>query len=457
MRSTLAKLSLCRTAALGGKTYQCDDCGEVTTVHHSCGDRHCPVCSGRKRYDFAARAEELILDDVTYYQVVFTLPSELSEMALANRTELAELLFTSAWKALQKTIRSQQDYDPAAMMVLHTWNQRMDSHWHVHALVPGAGPSLSHDGWKQAEAPEDVANSDGHYLVDAFSLREGFRKFAIRHLRRLRRDGKLKLGGKFTNLQNDDAWESFCEGLESVEWVSFIQPPPTEDASADQVVRYLTRYLTGGPISDRRIIAADRQQVTILAREGVRVGGDRQQVPVTMQIDDFTRRWCLHIQPDQLTKVRHFGGWSCRRRTAYMDRCREILESIAFDPAAWELDDADEPIDDLWLGDSIDDEDKDAIRCPSCDSDELRLISETPKPSWLRVLDHLDDRCPRWHAEAEKASLIEYLEREYGVDYDTWLLETRIESARGPVKPVAATQPLLPGMSPRGDMLVESY
>ena len=83
---------------------------------------------------------------MTYYQVVFTLPSELSEMALANRTELAELLFTSAWKALRKTIRSQQDYDPAAMMVLHTWNQRMDSHWHVHALVPGAGPSLSHDG-----------------------------------------------------------------------------------------------------------------------------------------------------------------------------------------------------------------------------------------------------------------------------------------------------------------------
>ena len=66
-----------------------------------------------------------------------------------------------------------------------------------------------------------------------------------------------------------------------------------------------------------------------------------------------------------------------------MDGCREILESIAFDPAAWELDDADEPIDDLWLGDSIDDEDKDAIRCPSCDRDGLRLISETAKPSRL--------------------------------------------------------------------------
>ncbi len=140
-----------------------------------------------------------------------------------------------------------------------------------------------------------------------------------------------------------------------------------------------------------------------------------------------------------------------------MDRCQEILESIAFDLAAWELDDADEPIDNSWLGDSIADEGQDAIRCPSCDSDRLRLISEIPKPSWLHVLDHLDDRCPRWHAEAEKASLIEYLEREYGVDYDTWLLETRIESARGSVKCAAATQPSLPGLSPDGDMLVESY
>jgi len=120
VQSTLAKLSLCRTPALGGRTYQCDRCGEVSEVFHSCGDRHCPQCAGRKRYDFAARAGQLILPKVTYYQVVFTLPSELSELALANRMELAELLFASAWKSLRKTIRVQQDYAPATMMVLQT-------------------------------------------------------------------------------------------------------------------------------------------------------------------------------------------------------------------------------------------------------------------------------------------------------------------------------------------------
>ena len=71
VQSMLAKLSLCRTRALGDRTYQCDGCGEGSEMSHSCGDRHCPVCSGRKRYDFAECAEQLILDSVTYYQVVF--------------------------------------------------------------------------------------------------------------------------------------------------------------------------------------------------------------------------------------------------------------------------------------------------------------------------------------------------------------------------------------------------
>ncbi len=112
VQSVLAKLSLCRTQALGGKSYQCDDCGEVTHVHHSCGDRHCPQCSGCKRFDFAKRAEQLILDGVTYYQVVFTLPGVISELALTNREAIADLLFEAASASLRKTIRSQQEYDP---------------------------------------------------------------------------------------------------------------------------------------------------------------------------------------------------------------------------------------------------------------------------------------------------------------------------------------------------------
>ena len=452
MQSTLAKLSLCRTKALGGQTYQCDACGEVSEVYHSCGDRHCPVCSGRKRYDFAARAEQLILESVTYYQVVFTLPSELSELALANRLEIADLLFASSWKSLRKTIREQQDYEPAAMMVLHSWNQQLEPHWHVHALVPGGGPSLSGNGWKQAEAPEGAANSDGHYLVDAISLRQSFRRHAMAHLRRLRRQGKLKLGGKFTRLRDDEAWEAFCDQLAGTEWVSFVQPPPTPHSSADQVVRYLTRYLTGGPISDGRILAADAREVTLLAREGQRTGGNRRQVPITLATTEFIRRWCVHIQPDQLTKTRYFGGWSNQKRTAYLSRCKQLLgqtETEANDDGA--LSSPNNP----FLGEESDDEK--LPRCPHCEKRALRLIDESPKPSWSVLLDHLDPRCPDWYAELDFQEHCRYLREAYGVDYEDWYLETQVESARRPPAPPRPIQLYFPGMCPARDFLVESF
>jgi hypothetical protein len=102
----------------------------------------------------------LLLDQVDYYQVVFTLPEVISTLALGNRQEIADVLFTSAWKALKKTITNEQGYDPAALMVLHTWNQKLESHWHVHALVPGGGPSLGDGSWKKATAPTVEGEAD---------------------------------------------------------------------------------------------------------------------------------------------------------------------------------------------------------------------------------------------------------------------------------------------------------
>ena len=122
----------------------------------------------------------MILPGVTYYQVVCTLPSELSELALTNRQEMADLLVDSAWKSVSKRIKVEQGYDPAAISVLHTWNQKLEAHWHVHMLVPGKGPSVDRNRagareWKQATAPEDAKNSDGYYLVDGERLREASR------------------------------------------------------------------------------------------------------------------------------------------------------------------------------------------------------------------------------------------------------------------------------------------
>ena len=453
MQSVLAKLSLCRTRALGGKSYQCDDCGEVTEVHHSCGDRHCPQCSGCKRYDFAERAEQLILEGVTYYQVVFTLPRVISELALTNREAIADLLFDAAAASLRKTIRSQQEYDPAAMMVLHTWNQQLMPHWHVHALVPGGGPSLSGDQWKSAQAPPEAHNSNDHYLVDAISLREAFRKAALSRLRKLYSQGKLKLYGKFEYLSDEHCWKALCDDLAEVDWVSFIQPPPTKTSTAEQVVRYLTRYLTGGPISDSRIVTADTSHVTFLAREGVRVGGQREQVPVTIPTMEFMRRWCLHIQSEQLTKTRYFGGWCCHKRAEYQATCRRVLgidqsETVVEKAESEEVQSYESP------STQSEQSEEPELQCAACGSYKLRFTGETPKPSWSDLLTHEDDRCPAWYAETEYQEFCAYLEREYGISYSDWSLEMREESTMSeppqtePPQVAPTRQLYLPGLLP---------
>ena len=117
---------------------------------------------------------------------------------------------------------------------------------------------------------------------------------------------------------------SFATSRRPSGWLTSSRPP-SETSRANEVVNYLTRYLTGGPISDHRITAADDRHVTFLARQGDKTGGEPQQVPVTLKLDDFVRRWCLHIQPDQLTKTRYLGGWSGQHRVTYMARCRELL------------------------------------------------------------------------------------------------------------------------------------
>ena len=97
-------------------------------LHNSCGDRHCPQCAGAKRADWIDSTKMLLLDGVDYFQVVFTLPSELSSLALGNRRKIDDLLFASAWSALKQTIGQEQGYDPAALLMLHTWNQQLEAH-----------------------------------------------------------------------------------------------------------------------------------------------------------------------------------------------------------------------------------------------------------------------------------------------------------------------------------------
>ncbi len=357
VQSTLAKLSLCRSSALGGRWYRCDDCERITK--------------------------------------------------------------------------------------LHTWNQKLESHWHVHALVPGGGPDLADGSWVTAKAPAiEGCQDDRPYLVDAINLRRSFRKFAIAHLQRLRKRGKLQYGGSLESLRSDAQWDEMINRIAGQEWVSYIEPPPTESSRAEHVVRYLTRYLTGGPISDHRILSADDQKVTFLARTGERVGGERKQMPFTLNTSEFVRRWCLHIQPDQLTKTRSWGGWSNTRAEAYREKCRTALEESSIAPLQEVSGDRER--DDQWALA----EPASSLSCEHCGSESLRLIERFAKPSWETLFSRGSKYSPRWYAESQQLDDIRFWDGAMGEGFShwyEWYLKSESESARELAESIPPTQLALPG------------
>jgi len=119
---------LCRTATLKGRLYECPKCHSEINVYNSCVDRHCPQCSGARRANWLEKTEQLVLPQVNYFQVVFTLPAQLSGLILGNRQALYDLLFHTAWRALDEKLRATGQFQPAAQLVLHTWNQRLGHH-----------------------------------------------------------------------------------------------------------------------------------------------------------------------------------------------------------------------------------------------------------------------------------------------------------------------------------------
>lgn len=180
---------------------------------------------------------------------------------------------------------------------------------------------------------------------------------------------------------------SFTAKLQASDWVSYIEPPPRDDCSADHVLKYLARYLTGGPISDSRIVSADAQQVTFLAREGKTPGGESKQVPITLSAVEFTRRWSLHVLPKGYTKTRRFGGWSNPRRDLYLEQCSKQLEAIAAlsSAEACEFGPFVAPGDEL--AESID-------SCPCCGG-KMILQGERLRSGWDEVMD--SPSRPSWY------------------------------------------------------------
>lgn len=314
-RKALRDLTRCRTSALGGHAWECQDCGHVQVAYNSCRNRHCPTCGGPARARWLSRLTRDLLP-THYFHLVFTLPHELSRLALANRREVYGLLFQAAWEALRETAQDPQHLGAqvGAVMVLHTWGQNLEHHPHVHCVTPGGG--LSPDGarWVPSRSPR--------YFLDVFILGARFRAAFLAGLKRLHRQGKLKLDDKLAVLAPPAAFLQWLKPLAAKNWVVFCEAAPAGVSGPDAVLKYLARYVAGTAISDHRLLADEGGQVTFRVKDYRR---GRKRDTLSLPGQEFVRRFCLHVLPKGLVRVRSFGLMAPARRKRLVSQCRTLL------------------------------------------------------------------------------------------------------------------------------------
>ena len=167
-RAALKSLSECRTPALGGHLYECQQCHQRCVALNSCRDRHCPTCRVSLAAKWVAAREAEILP-VPYFFATFTLPHRLHPLTLANQALIYNFIFQAVSQALLSIAQ-----DPTRLgaiigliAVLHTWGETMEYHPHLHVLIPGGGISSDGERWIRARSK---------YLLPTRVLSKRFRK-----------------------------------------------------------------------------------------------------------------------------------------------------------------------------------------------------------------------------------------------------------------------------------------
>ncbi len=314
-RRVMRAIETCRTAALGGHLERCAACGHERPVYNSCANRHCPKCQALARARWlAARQAEVLATE--YFHVVFTVPEELAAIASQNKAVGYGILFRATAETL-RTIGADPQHLGAELgfiAVLHTWGQTVGHHPHVHCVVPGGGLAPDGQHW--------VACRPGFFLPVRV-LSRLFRRLFLEQLQAAFGRGQLHFTGALAPLGEPDAFAQAVARLRETEWVVYAKPPFGGPA---QVLEYLGRYTHRVAISNHRLLAIKDGRVQFRWKD---YRHHERQKTMTLEADEFIRRFLLHVLPRGFHRIRHYGFLAPRDRAAKLARCRQLLGMLA--------------------------------------------------------------------------------------------------------------------------------
>jgi len=309
----MSAIEQCRSAALGGHSLQCPDCDRRQIAYNSCRNRHCPKCQGSSaRRWLEERQTELL--PVDYYHVVFTLPAPISAIAYHNKSVIYAILFQAAAETLL-TIAADPKHLGArigAMLLLHTWGSAMTHHPHVHGIVPGGGMSPDGERW--------IACRPGFFLPVRV-LSRLFRRLFLERLVHAYNNGELQFFGEYAPLSDANAFADWMKPLRGCEWVVYAKRPFAGPAA---VLAYLSRYTHRVAISNQRLVSMDDRGITFRWKD-YRAKGRTRHKTMTLDPEEFMRRFLLHVLPSGFHRIRHYGLMANADRRENLARTRELL------------------------------------------------------------------------------------------------------------------------------------
>jgi len=338
------RIGACRTEVLGGQLMHCDQCDFTQHRYHSCRNRHCPKCQHHASQQWCEQQMQKVLP-VNYFHVVFTLPHELNPWVHCHPEVIYRCLFQSVWRTIKRFGQDPKRLNGTMGMtaVLHTWGQNLSQHVHLHCLIPGGALSQDQQHWHSAKS---------NYLFPVKALSKHFRGAMV---------SALRGAGQRGELHRLEALEPVLSQLMAHDWVVYSKAYLKK---AETIVRYLGRYTHKIALSDSRIRDIKGDQVRFHYKDY------RDNKDKCMQLDgkEFIRRFLLHVLPEGLMRIRHYGFLSNRMRKQKLDT---IMTCLQLTPQP-------KKIEDIPTTNVLQISNLSGCPCPKCHTGHLQICFEIP-------------------------------------------------------------------------------
>lgn len=350
---TACSILNCKTGRLGINVSQCIECGHMAYHNNSCRNRNCPICQTVKKELWVDKRRAEVIDS-PYFHVVFTLPHELNPLLYHNQSLLYGLLHKCSAETLLE-LSADKKYlgaTPGIIQVLHTWNQTLDYHVHMHCIISGGG--LTSD--------RKIRISKGTFFIPVHVLRDKFKGKFLYHLDQIYRSDTLYTPGSLKHLSDLSEWKKFKNSLYEKDWCPYIKETFNGFGNA---IEYLGRYTHKVAISNSRIISVSDTHVVFSAR-AIKKGDPRRTI--TMTNTEFIRRFLMHVLPPGFQKIRYYGFLNNRMKSCNLQLIFRLQGQQKFRQRYANLSIA-ELLKLVWK--------KDICLCPECGKSSMRLLGKT--------------------------------------------------------------------------------